>query len=132
MKVVLRPEYESFSRTRVAWRAFEGDGTPMYMGAETLAEIEQRVRDLHPEADLWLGVTANELQVMRAHNGQAGSGQDLPDGTWYTLVRTQLLQLTLLEELVVGGGTRRAFLTAAAKGYLDRDRCTVWASSSSR
>lgn len=50
MKVIVRSMSEPYSKTGVAWRAFEEDGTPMYMGAETQAELEMRVREFHPSA----------------------------------------------------------------------------------
>lgn len=51
MKVMIREEKEPYSKTGVAWRAYEPDGTPMYMGAETQAELETRVREFHPTAE---------------------------------------------------------------------------------
>lgn len=52
MKVILRPEKEPFSKTGVAWRAFEPDGTPLYLGAETESELRQRILDFHPKAEI--------------------------------------------------------------------------------
>jgi hypothetical protein len=50
MKVIVREMVEPYSKTGVAWRAFEEDGTPLYIGAETRAELEARVREFHPSA----------------------------------------------------------------------------------
>lgn len=50
MKVIVRSMSEPYSKTGVAWRAFEEDGTPMYMGDETLELLQARVREFHPSA----------------------------------------------------------------------------------
>ena len=42
--IVIRKEREPYSRTGYAFRAYYEDGSPMYLGAETLDEIKARVQ----------------------------------------------------------------------------------------
>jgi hypothetical protein len=50
MVVIVRRLEEPYSRTGFAWRAFLADGTPLYLGSETLEALKRRVLDLHPGA----------------------------------------------------------------------------------
>jgi len=50
VKIVLRFRKEPYSSTGVAWNAFEPDGTPLYIGAETLDALKRSVAELYPNA----------------------------------------------------------------------------------
>ena len=60
--ITIRREPEPYSKTKVAFRAYYDDGSPMYLGAETLKECVERVRLDHPGHKIVLpdGKTARE------------------------------------------------------------------------
>jgi hypothetical protein len=116
---VVRLEVESFSKTGVVWRAYEEDGTPMYLGAETLEACRARILEFHPTATLEVApLTDNQRRVLEAYAGNGPKNEEMPDGTWWNVVRNELVALRLLEERVVGGGHRRLFPSEMAKTFL--------------
>jgi hypothetical protein len=48
--MVRREELAGWSKTGVAWRAYEADGSSMYLGAETYEGLVERVREEWPNA----------------------------------------------------------------------------------
>jgi hypothetical protein len=52
MNVVIRPEPEPYSKTGIAWRAYQENDVPLYMGAETQEELRRRVLDNYPNANI--------------------------------------------------------------------------------
>ncbi len=48
MKVIIQEGPEPYSKTGMAFRAYEPDKTPMYLGAETLEALKRRILDFYP------------------------------------------------------------------------------------
>lgn len=46
--VTIRREAEPYSRTGYAFRAYYEDGSPMYIGSESLEDVVERVRSDNP------------------------------------------------------------------------------------
>jgi hypothetical protein len=48
-QIIIREEREPYSKTGTCFRAFYAeDASPLYMGAETQAELLERIQDYYP------------------------------------------------------------------------------------